>query len=140
MIAVVDASVVLKWFLQEPDAEQAIALRDRHFAGETWSAAPDLLLYEVGNALRFKHDFTPADIQAALSDVLLAQLELFGPTERLLHRAVELVARTKLTYYDCLYLAVASDLGAPLITADQRLHAAAGKLVTVRLLHETAAS
>lgn len=97
MIAVIDASVVLKWFLQEPDAEHAMQLREQHLTGGVLLVAPDLLLYEVGNALRFKHDFTPSDIQAALSELLHIELELLSPTERLLHHAVDLARRTRLT-------------------------------------------
>jgi predicted nucleic acid-binding protein len=136
MIAVVDASVVLKWFLQEPDAVHALTLRERHLTGELLLAAPDLLLYEVGNALRFKHDFTTLGIQEALSDLLRFQLELIAPTERLLHHAVELAHRSRLTYYDGFYLAVASDLGTKLITADKRLHEASHKLVEVTILSQ----
>lgn len=140
MIAVVDASVALKWFLDEPGAVQALALREGHLRGDILLVAPDLLLYEVGNALRFKHSFTPSDIQQTLSDLLHFQLELVGPTERLLHHAVELAHQTRLTYYDSFYLAVASDLGTRLITADKRLHEAAGRLVTVSFLSETHSS
>lgn len=136
MIAVIDASVALKWFLEEPDAAHALVLRDRHLTGDILLVAPDLLLYEVGNALRFKHDFAVSDIQAALSDLLRFQLELLAPTERLLHHAAELARRSRLTYYDGFYLAAAHDLGATLITADKRMHDASTTLVGVRLLSQ----
>ncbi|MBI4596861.1 MAG: type II toxin-antitoxin system VapC family toxin [Candidatus Omnitrophica bacterium] len=134
MIAVVDASVVLKWFLQETDSPHALKLRQRHLAGDVLLAAPDLLLYEVGNALRFKRDFTLSDTQAALSDILRFQLELIAPTEVLLHQAADLSHRSRLTYYDSCYLAAAKNLGATLITADERLHQAAHHLATIKLL------
>ncbi len=136
MIAVIDASVVLKWFLQESDTDRALLLRERHLAGEILFVAPDLLLYEVGNTLRFKRDFDPSDIQQALSYLLHIQLELIGPTERLLHHAVQFAHRSKLTFYDSVYLAIANDLKTELVTADRRLEEAAGKLVKVTLLHE----
>ena len=135
MIAVVDASVVLKWFLQETDSAEAMRLRERHLRGDLLLTAPDLLLYEVGNALRFKQDFTTTGIQEALSDLLHFQLELIVPTEHVLHHAVHLARLSKLTYYDCCYLAVAVDLGTRVITADQRLQLAAGKLAPVTLLN-----
>lgn len=134
MIAVIDASVVLKWFLQEPESAHAMLLRERHVTGDILLAAPDLLLYEVGNVLRFKRDFSTTGIQDALSDLLRFQLELVAPTERLLHRAADLAHRSRLTYYDCCYLAVASELGVSVITADKRLREAGGTLVTVTLL------
>jgi predicted nucleic acid-binding protein len=139
MIAVVDASVALKWFLQEADTNQALQLRERHLSGGMLLVAPDLLLYEVGNTLQFKRDFSVSDIQAALSDVLRIQLELVSPTERLLHQAADLAHRSKLTYYDSLYLAVANELGVKLITADRRLQVAAGNMVLVELVREAEA-
>jgi predicted nucleic acid-binding protein len=136
MIAVTDASVALKWFVQESDAVQAVLLRERHITGHLILAAPDLLLYEVGNALRYKRDFSTAGIQAALSDLLHLHLELVNPTERLLHHAAEMAHQTRLTFYDALYLAVARELNTRLITADKRLHEAAGKMVPVTLLSD----
>jgi len=139
MTKVIDASVVLKWFLEESEALQARALREQHLKGDILLVAPDLLLYEVGNALRFKRNFSPSDIQQALSELLHFQLELLGPTERFLHHSVELAHKTGLTYYDCVYLAVASDLETQLITADKRLKEASGKLVAVTLLTQITA-
>lgn len=136
MIAVTDASVALKWFLQEPDAVQAILLRERHITGELILAAPDLLLYEVGNALRYKREFSTAGIQAALSDLLHLHLELVSPTERLLYHAADIAQQIRLTFYDALSLAVARELETRLITADKRLHEAAGKVAAVTLLRD----
>lgn len=48
---VVDASVALKWFVDEPDSAPALALRNAHIAGQSPLVAPDLLIYEVANAL-----------------------------------------------------------------------------------------
>jgi predicted nucleic acid-binding protein len=47
---VIDASVVVKWFLPEPDAEAARRLRRRDLD----CSSPDLLLLEVSNVL-WKH-------------------------------------------------------------------------------------
>jgi len=136
VIVVVDASVILKRFVQEADSPEATRLRERHLTGAVLLAAPDLLLYEIGNALRFKRDFTATDTRDALSDLLHLQLELMTPTERLLRKAVDLAHRHRLTYYDSIYLAVANELETTLITADKRLHEASGKSAPVILLHE----
>ena len=41
--AVVDASVVAKWYLVEKFSEQALRLRDMHISGEIELVAPELL-------------------------------------------------------------------------------------------------
>ncbi len=51
--AVLDSSVVMKWFCEEEDTDIALSLRERNINGELMIAVPDLSLYEVANALRY---------------------------------------------------------------------------------------
>jgi predicted nucleic acid-binding protein len=60
-MSIVDASVVLKWFLQEDDQEKDDLLRQKHIMGEDRLIAPDLLLYEVSNATLPSRLFTSGD-------------------------------------------------------------------------------
>jgi len=48
-----DASVVVKWYAPEQDHESARKLRDRYINGRIELTAPQLLPYEVVNALRY---------------------------------------------------------------------------------------
>ena len=48
---VVDASVAVKWFLDERGSAEAKGLRRQFQRGDTELAAPDLLIYEVANAV-----------------------------------------------------------------------------------------
>ncbi|MBI5242614.1 MAG: type II toxin-antitoxin system VapC family toxin [Elusimicrobia bacterium] len=57
MIHVLDASVALKWFVEESGTARALAFRDDFLAGKIVLASPDLLLYEAANVLRFKREF-----------------------------------------------------------------------------------
>ena len=54
---VVDASVVAKWYLEEEYTEKALKLRDMHVNGEIELTAPELLLFEVLNAIRYSRFF-----------------------------------------------------------------------------------
>ena len=49
---VVDASVVVKWFVPEKDTGKALKLRDLYIRGDVELLSPTLLYYEVSNALR----------------------------------------------------------------------------------------
>lgn len=53
---VADASVILKWFSQTGESElgKAIRLRDDYKDGTIELYAPELLVYEVANVLRYK--------------------------------------------------------------------------------------
>ncbi|MDO9709169.1 type II toxin-antitoxin system VapC family toxin [Paracraurococcus lichenis] len=116
---VVDASVVLKWLVDEPDVAWA-----RRVATSSYVLiAPDLLHSEVANALwRIRRKGLLSERQHfelydRLSDFNLQFLVLEHP----LH-AASLALATRLDHpvYDCLYLALALARGAALATADTR--------------------
>lgn len=48
---VLDASVVLKWFREESDTDKALELQEAINHSQLKAYIPDLLLYEVTNAL-----------------------------------------------------------------------------------------
>ena len=54
---VIDASVVIKWFIEEKDSAKALLLKDNHINGKTILIAPDLLIYEAANVLLFSKIF-----------------------------------------------------------------------------------
>jgi len=49
---VADASVIVKWFIEEQDSDKALILRDRHISGVMTISIPVLALYEILNALK----------------------------------------------------------------------------------------
>jgi predicted nucleic acid-binding protein len=54
---VVDASVVVKWFVDEENSDKAIRIRDKYIDGEISVMAPDIIIFEVLNALYYKRFF-----------------------------------------------------------------------------------
>src|SRR5438093_9410622 len=58
--AVVDASVATKWYLPEADTDAALLLRESHLNGDVRLVSPDLMVYEVANAVRC-HPRTASD-------------------------------------------------------------------------------
>ena len=58
MEVVIDASVIVKWFVAEKGSDYALKLRDMYISGEIKIAAPELLLYEVLNAVQHKGLFS----------------------------------------------------------------------------------
>lgn len=114
----VDASVVVKLFVDEPGSAEAERLvTDGHEL-----VAPELLLLEVANALHRKlrdQTILADDLLPAIDRMQRSLLDL-RPVSTSIRRAVELALVVDHPVYDCLYLALAEQLRAPLVTADQR--------------------
>jgi predicted nucleic acid-binding protein len=131
---VADASVLLKWYLDEnePYRNQALLLFDRFRSGKVRILLPELALYELGNRLiRLSESGLQlfADVVALLTDVVPFQpgdLKLIAKSVASLHRR----GLRKITMYDCAYIHLARLADSPLITAD-RLQAAGAKLLGI---------
>lgn len=118
MTLVVDASVAVKWFGIEELHETAKSLPARFDL-----VAPDLLFSEVGNALWRKAatDFIP-HVQAERALEALEGLDLtVVESPPLARRALAIALELRHPIYDCIYLACAEQIGALLVTADDRL-------------------
>ena len=119
----VDASVAVQWFAREPGSEASAALVE----GNQPLVAPDIMPLEVANALwkKVRHgDVLAGDLQPAVTRILASDITLI-PTLNLLERAVRLAFEISHPVYDCVYLVLAEERGAPLASLDARLRAAA---------------
>ena len=123
-VFVIDASVVIKWFVPEIHSDAARRLLSA--THEYFS--PDLLFPEVGNTIWKKvrrGELTAAQGQQLAADIQSIAVETV-PTRGLVIDAHALAITTGLTVYDSMYLALAVRLNTELITADDRL----GRTVT----------
>jgi len=122
MSLVIDASVVIKWFIDEPLYAHARLLLE---TGESLHA-PDLVVAEAGNiawkkaARKEIHAPQAQAIASALPDLPLS-LHASGT---LVDRALQIALAINHPVYDCLYVACAEMLGGMLVTADERLNRA----------------
>lgn len=115
----IDASVAVKWFVEEPRHEQARRALDRHHV----LLAPDLILVEVANALRNKVRLRRAELSAmqkALAGLPAMFNRLTAPRD-VLARAFDIACRINHPVADCVYLACAMESGAALLTDDEAL-------------------
>ena len=115
--AVVDASVAIKWVVEELHSEQARSLSSSRLE------APDLWPVECANILWKKvqfGDLTAAEARAGLELLLQAPVSI-SDSRALLPAALNLSFDLKHPVYDCLYLALALHLGIPFVTADRKL-------------------
>jgi predicted nucleic acid-binding protein len=116
---VVDASVAVKWFLDEPLREPARTL----VASGEELLAPDLLIVEVANVLwkrSRRGEIEPGQALRGLKTLVTGIPVLFRGTG-LVGEAFALAARLDHPVYDCLYLALAVQEDTRVVTADRRL-------------------
>lgn len=124
-LVVVDASLALKWVLNEPDSDRALALLNEWNSNGVVLLAPSLLAFEVTNALYKnyrRNKLTFDQVKRTYEEVLALGIVLeFSETPDLGKRAVELANQYTLSAaYDAHYLAMAEREGCELWTADMR--------------------
>jgi predicted nucleic acid-binding protein len=120
----VDASLVIKLVVEEPDSQEARVLWRTWLDEEVNIAAPPLLRYEITSVLR-KHVVrglrTIEESQQALDLALTFAIQYLEPADY--HRRAFILAHQldRPATYDAHYLALADHLACEFWTADQRL-------------------
>ncbi len=118
---VVDASIVVKWFVKEQWSDEASSLLE----GETTLIAPELLFAEVCNALwamRRRGEIGRADLADATDALRAAPVAVPFSMRQLAAAATRLAVDLDHPVYDCFYLALAVHEQYPVVTADARFH------------------
>lgn len=133
MNVVPDASVVVKWYIPERDHEQARDLRDDYLDGGNYLVAPDLLPYEVVNALRYSGYYEGNRLVAAAESIATYGIDLrpfSGP------EVANVAEDLDVTVYDASYVSLAEAVDGRAFTADDvLLSAVAGTEYDERLDH-----
>jgi predicted nucleic acid-binding protein len=137
VIVVLDASVILKWLLEDPareqGTEQALAIVESVVRGELDILQPVHWLAEVAAVAA---RLTPA---TAVRDVEMLAAMRFPTTDdpNVIRQATQLAIATSHHLFDTLYHAVALEHdGARLVTADDRYYARAKGFGAITALHD----
>lgn len=121
-LTVVDASVIAKWFLIEAQSDHAEAMRDDYVGGKLTLAAPDILPYEVLNAVRFsKKSIGMSELRLLGRSLILYGIQLRRMAGEYLELTLQVSLRSGITVYDASYVALAEELRSVLYTADEQL-------------------
>ena len=118
---VVDASVAVKWLVDEAFSDQAATL----LTGEATLVVPELVFAEAANALwamRRRGDIAAEDLGEAVDALKSAPVAIPFSMAQLAAAAARLAADIDHPAYDCFYLALAIQTGYPVVTADTRFH------------------
>ncbi len=118
---VLDASVGIKWVMNEVDSAEAHHLRDDYRNQVHELIAPDSFPLEAAHAL------TKARRRGIVTDATRLWVELMVdsprvfPSVALMLRALGIASQAGIGVYDCLYVALAERERCELVTADTRL-------------------
>ena len=117
-VFVVDASLVVKWFIPEIYSEAA-----RRWLGASHDyVAPDLLFSEAGNTVWKKvrrKELEETEGRQLVKDLAQVAVETVA-TRNLLEDALAVALTAGITVYDAMYLALAVRLETEVITGDDR--------------------
>lgn len=121
--ALLDTSVVVKWFIHEEDSDRAVALRHARGRAELLLHVPDMLLMELANALRYLPVVSAGEVSQALRLFTGLEIVVIPFDLDVLISSVSLGVERDLAVYDAYFLALAQALEMPLITADRKMPA-----------------
>lgn len=119
---IVDASVILAAFFPDEEQTEAQALIRDHVIGRLQLVAPNLLLYEVTNAVvQARRRGRISDEQA---EDILSSFEGLGIALRPVtwQQMLPVALRFDRSAYDAAYLALAEATDQPLVTGDSRMY------------------
>lgn len=124
-VVVVDASLAVKWLVDEEGSDEAHAALEAWVAQDVTRIAPYLMPFEVANALHrrvARGELSIANSGRMITRLLASRLELHHSPS--LHvRALELASQLNQgAVYDAHYLALAEEFACDLWTADARFY------------------
>ncbi len=114
---VIDASIAVKWVVEEEGTPEALALRQK-----AKLIAPELLVAECADILWKKvqrGELLQDEVLLAARLLQGSEIELL-PTRSLLETATRMSIEIDHPAYDCLYLALAVEKKCQLVSADER--------------------
>ena len=135
-VIVVDASVAVKWHLQDEQyVTESIALLEQFARGDVELVAPAHIRHEVASAITVatrgqSPRITHTQGREAIEEFLELGISTIDDSELILS-AYRLVQEHGCAFYDSLYLALAQRLNVPLVVADRRFYQLVSELQEV---------
>ncbi|MGH9921603.1 MAG: type II toxin-antitoxin system VapC family toxin [Nitrososphaerales archaeon] len=119
---VVDASVIVRWYVQEEWSDSARRVRQDYEKGLVELIAPYLLFYEVSNSLRHSADLNANDVSDSMTSLINTQLDTRLLTKEDIEKTVTLAFQFGITMYDAVYFALSQSIGVNFLTGDLKLY------------------
>lgn len=118
---VIDASVALKWFVNEINTKMALEVREE-LTHNIIPIVPHLFFYEIANVLRYKPEFGSNDVKEIIHTLKEFQFKIESFDNDLIDITINIAYEYGITIYDASYVAISKKLQTNLITADNKLY------------------
>lgn len=120
-VIVADASVIVKWFVEEDHTKNALKMRDDYKRGiiDIWST--ELMPFEVLNALRYNPELGAEEIEKAGKSLTKFKIALHPILNGLADLCIQDALKYGLTIYDSSCLALSQTFDKEFYTADERM-------------------
>ncbi|HEC37006.1 hypothetical protein LCGC14_1085870 [marine sediment metagenome] len=118
---VIDASIVVKWFIEEIDSDKARLLRDKFIDGKIELTVPSLLYFEVLNALKYSKLFDPSELNDAGESLENYGFKVITIKNEMRKHMIKVAVDQELSIYDASYLGLSIGLGIIFCTADEKI-------------------
>jgi predicted nucleic acid-binding protein len=118
---IIDASVVVKWFIEENDSDKALLLRDRFIGGKIELYVPTLLYFEVLNALKYSQLFKPSELEDAGESLENYGFKVIMIKDEIRKYMINAAIDYNLSIYDASYLGLSMGLDKLFCTADEKI-------------------
>lgn len=119
-MVVIDTSVAFKWIREEDTRHLSLELLHQYLFGKEQVIVPELLLYELANALSSKTELTVEDIEQAWDLFADFNVPTFTPTADFLQKCLRFAKKYQVSVYDATYAVLAEEKKCDLITADDK--------------------
>jgi len=133
VIQVLDASVLIKWFVEEEGRERALQILEEVVEQPRRFAVPALVWYELTHVLLRVTRRVDSTLER-LETVMHLGVPCFSATPERCALAMKYAARTKLSGYDAHYVVLAKELEGRWLTFDRKAASAVTPRSLVRCL------
>ena len=119
-MVVLDTSIIFKWLREEDNRHLSLKILDDFLEGKEEVIAPDIVLYELANVLRFKKELTEEDILTAWEFFTDLKIQIFVPEPQFIKECIKFAKKYGVTVYDASYAVLAKEKKCDLITKDEK--------------------
>ncbi|MCF2139244.1 MAG: type II toxin-antitoxin system VapC family toxin [Candidatus Lokiarchaeota archaeon] len=117
---IVDASVIVKWFIDENNSDKAEKIKEQFVNEEINIIIPSLLYYEVLNALKYSKLFNVRELNLVGESLENYGFDVFAIKDEIREKMVEISLNFDVSIYDASYIALADKFNTQMVTADEK--------------------
>lgn len=118
---IVDANIIVKWFVEEDDSKSALKIRDMFINGQIDLIVPYLIFFEVLNALRYSKLFDQVELNEISVSLENYGLNIINIKDEIRENMIDIALKYDLSIYDAAYVSLALNFKGVLFTADEKI-------------------